>query len=215
MKLEGDCSYEQSLAFLSWLPPERRERVKRLRSESQQKRHIYAGAFLQQMLSRETGLPMEALSYHYGPWGKPELSNVPLFFNLSHSGDYVVLAVGDQPVGVDVEHKTKNALAVAKRCFTPGEYERILHAGDAAAQQRTFLRYWTGKEAYVKWTGQGLGIPLSSFELVEADTSMAYTGMEPVWLRTHWLEEYCVCVCSREKTALETLSVERVCLHAQ
>ena len=41
-----------------------------------------------------------------GEYGKPYYEDCPLYFNISHSGEYVALAVSDMPVGIDVQRVT-------------------------------------------------------------------------------------------------------------
>ncbi|MCC8116041.1 MAG: hypothetical protein LIP18_02625 [Planctomycetes bacterium] len=54
-------------------------------------------------------------------YGKPYLSAGP-HFNLSHSGDLAVLAMGDGPVGVDVEeHRDGDLSSLVRAAFHPAE----------------------------------------------------------------------------------------------
>ena len=197
------------------LPQERKEAVDRARNESIARKRVYTGAFLQHILAQELGVPMEQLRYAYNQWGKPELNKdgmlgsyiyddmvkqriCNLHFNLSHSGEYVVLVVSDRLVGIDVEHKTKGYDTLAKRCFCKEEYEDIMNAGDEEAQRKRFLEYWTMKEAYIKCVGEGMRIPLNSFLVQRAGDMLSVASnagrMESCTL---WLDsEYCVSVCS-------------------
>jgi 4'-phosphopantetheinyl transferase len=115
------------------------------------------------------------------PAGKPYWEGC--HFNLSHSGPYVVLAVGESPVGVDVEcfRKVRNEEALAKRYFTP---EEVAFAGNS---QERFLQIWTSKEARIKWDGSGLRTRLNSF-CVLADP-MAKTWRLPGAVMTLWAQE--------------------------
>ena len=84
------------------------------------------------------------------PHGPPRLRDGPLF-SISHSGERVVLAVADVPVGVDVEKLDRrlDPTRLAKRMLLPEERARIATPDD-------FLRTWTRKEALVKATGEGV-----------------------------------------------------------
>ncbi len=197
------------------LPQERKEAVDRARNENIVRKRIYTGAFLQHVLAEELGVSMEQLQYVYNQWGKPELDRNGmleasiyeetiqqrirnLHFNLSHSGDYIVLVVSDCPVGIDVEYKTKGYDTLAKRCFRPEEYEDILNAGEEEAQKKRFLEYWTMKEAYIKCVGEGMRIPLNSF-LIQRTGEVLSVVFDAGRLDccTLWLDtEYCVSVCA-------------------
>lgn len=97
--------------------------------------------------------------------GKPYLPNYPeVQFNLSHSRDWVVVALGDEVVGVDVEKRVAadRCKAVAARCFHEDE-NKVLKRCEGVELEQRFLRYWTCKEAYVKYLGTGLKTPLNQF----------------------------------------------------
>ena len=86
----------------------------------------------------------------YNSQGKPYfLSNREIFFNISHSSNYVAC---DRPVGIDIEKARKGRQNLAKRFFDISEAEWIK---ECDSDQR-FFRIWTLKEAYGKATGQGV-----------------------------------------------------------
>lgn len=172
-KLSSDCSYEQSLILYKDLITERKEQIDKLKNKEVAKKKILISHFLQQVLSRETGVLPQDIRFTYGKQGKPELDYKTmgidcLYFNMSHSGDYVVVAVSDQPVGIDIEHKTRNYENIAKRCFCEEEYRDIMSI-PIKEQPRRFLEIWTMKEAYIKWKGDGMKIPFCSFNVCGKD----------------------------------------------
>ena len=89
----------------------------------------------------------------YNSQGKPYfLSNCEIFFNISHSSNYVVCAIGDKPVGIDIEGGRKGRQNLARRFFDRAESDWI----EEAESDERFFRIWTLKEAYGKATGQGV-----------------------------------------------------------
>ena len=89
----------------------------------------------------------------YNSQGKPYfLSNREIFFNISHSSNYVACVIGDRPVGIDIEKARKGRQNLVKRFFDISEAEWIK---ECDSDQR-FFRIWTLKEAYGKATGQGV-----------------------------------------------------------
>ncbi len=91
----------------------------------------------------------------------------PLTFNLSHSADLALIAVTrGRAVGVDVEHlrPVTDADAIAEGYFCPAE-RSILRQRSGPAKQALFLTYWTRKEALLKATGDGLGLPLDAVDV--------------------------------------------------
>ena len=113
----------------------------------------------------------ETLCFSVGPNGKPVLSrktdSLDLRFNLSHSHGLAMLAVAlGREVGIDVE-RIRPGIAdegIQAHIFTAHEQAEFQHTV-LAERDREFLRRWTCKEAFVKALGDGLQIPLNSFEV--------------------------------------------------
>ncbi len=134
-------------------------------------RHILGG-YLQQ--------PPKAFDFTYGPQGKPALKlthptvqhrhdspSRSLEFNLSHSGDWVVIALCQgRAIGVDIElvRLLSQLPSLCQRCLTPAETATVQGLEPTQANLR-FLQYWTGKEAYLKALGLGLTASMTSVEL--------------------------------------------------
>ena len=140
-------------------------------------------------------LPQDVL-FHYGPQGKPFVENTELQFNLSHSGDYIVIAVNyDYPIGIDVEQVTRTIeiADIAARFFTDNESRQIL-ALNGKAQQRAFFNVWTRKEALLKTIGSGLSLSLNACEVSISNeaisTVLACDAAE--FHKEEWLVHSCV-----------------------
>ena len=93
--------------------------------------------------------------------GRPFLSGYPeIDFNITHCKGFVACAVeeGDAPqIGLDAETlgtQTERSMGlIARRWFTPAEEARF----EENPNEETFLSIWTEKEAFAKYTGNGLG----------------------------------------------------------
>lgn len=110
------------------------------------------------LLARELGVRSDD-DIVTGRWGKPELRKGFPHFNLSHSGNYVALAIADAPIGIDIEQVQPFDWAVVRRCFNMDEREWLL----TQATDEAFYRLWTGKEAVMKATGKGFSLDPASF----------------------------------------------------
>ena len=98
--------------------------------------------------------------------GKPYFANSDLKFNLSHSGRYVVAAVSDYEVGIDIQKKKADKHRIAEKNFLRGECDYINAGANDEERHQRFCEVWTLKEAYLKNIGMGLRKPLNSFEIV-------------------------------------------------
>lgn len=104
------------------------------------------------------------IKYGYGPQGKPYLEDYPgICFSLSHSGNKVVLALSDSEVGIDVQENRGYNEKIAKRFYHKVEYKILEQAESVSECERLFYRIWTGKEAFIKYTGKGMKQDMRSF----------------------------------------------------
>lgn len=112
-----------------------------------------AWKLLSALLKARYGLPaLPRVARQEG--GKPCFPEHPqLHFNLSHSAGLALCAVGEAPLGVDVERVRPRRPGLAEYALSPEEY-RWYQAGGGGWER--FYTLWTLKEARVKCTGQGL-----------------------------------------------------------
>jgi 4'-phosphopantetheinyl transferase len=145
------------------------ERAGRFHFARDRDHYTVARAVLRDILGRYLGLAPASLRFKYNPFGKPSLDDGArgVRFNLSHSGGIALYAVAlGREVGVDVE-QLKDEMdcgGVAERFFSPSEVA-ALRTLPPEAQKRAFFDCWTRKEAYVKARGDGLSLPLDSFDV--------------------------------------------------
>jgi 4'-phosphopantetheinyl transferase len=171
------------------LASEELERASRFRFEVHRTRYIAAHAAVRRILSRFLGLPPEDVAFGTGPRGKPFVGGEGgawLHFNLAHSGDLALCAAGrGREVGVDVEQIRPQVAAerIPERFFSPREVA-ALRALPIEQQQDAFFRIWTRKEAYIKATGDGLSVPLDSFDVSPGDPPLLLTPNDS---RAWWL----------------------------
>ncbi|MDR2864543.1 MAG: 4'-phosphopantetheinyl transferase superfamily protein, partial [Spirochaetaceae bacterium] len=141
------------------LPPDRVKKITAYRFLDDRKRSLSALVLLEAALGRD-------VLFHIaeGEHGKPYIKDGPCF-NISHSGEWVLLLVSEKPVGVDIErHKTRhNFREIARRAFHAVEYEELLAAPD---QAKRFFDLWALKESYLKRLGCGLFTDSSSFRVL-------------------------------------------------
>lgn len=151
--------------FLNQVNEIRRKKVMRYHMPDDRKRSLAAGIIIKHILN-ENGLSENCLSCSEN--GKPLADG--LFFNVSHSGNYVVGVVSDCEVGCDIEKVSSAPMKVAQHYFSPGESEYINSEPD---KDRAFFTIWTLKESYMKMTGQGLSLALDSFEILKTVNGFA------------------------------------------
>ncbi len=90
-----------------------------------------------------------------GKHGKPYLVNNRYFISFSHSGEYALCAISDEEIGVDMQEvrPIKEESLRNKICSTE---ELLRLSSEGLNRGEDIFRIWTAKEAYVKYTGEGL-----------------------------------------------------------
>lgn len=144
-----------------------RGRAERAATEALRRRHIVAQGALRAVLAHYLGALPSAIRFERGSHGKPRLAEIPpdrgLVFNLSHSGDQALIAVGrDLALGVDLELRRplRHMDGMASRVLAPSERDHW-QALPETRRVGTFFDFWTAKEAFVKAVGRGLGLGLA------------------------------------------------------
>lgn len=145
--------------LLQFSPLEKQQRILRQRIMQSAVNMVVGGALARYMLWKEWGIEPDA-RITCGKFGKPYLPDHPnAYFNISHSGRFVVCAVCNTPIGVDVQEIIPYQPDVAMKVCSNTELAQIEAAENRSAE---FTKIWTRKEAAVKRSGLGIGGDLLS-----------------------------------------------------
>lgn len=119
--------------------------------------------------------------------GKPYLKDCHLHFNVSHSGEYLAIAVSKSPVGIDIQKRKDIKEGMYRKVVQP--QEAVLIEQD---KENDFLRLWTLKESFVKAEGKGLRISMKDywFEKENEHYFVTYGGQRKTWMFN--IEETCI-----------------------
>jgi 4'-phosphopantetheinyl transferase len=157
--------------LLDSLSADERERAQHFRFAADRRRFEMGRGLLRQLLGVYAGSEPAALSFLYAARGKPSLASrpgcEPIYFNLSHSGGWALLALSRaHVVGVDLEflRDINEMHAIAGQNFASSEVRALLGL-PGALRMDAFFACWTRKEALVKAIGDGLAMPLERFEV--------------------------------------------------
>jgi len=173
----------------------RKRRADRYLRQDDKIRCVTADALLQMVLGTES------YEIEKNEFGKPYLKDsADFYFNLSHSGRYVVIAWGDTEMGVDVQQHEADTRTdiLGARFFAPDEMDY------AHRNPQRFYEIWTKKESYVKYIGKGLHRDLRSFSVLTPEPGIRYLYQT--------LEGgYSLSLCTVERTyAFEMLDVRQL-----
>lgn len=194
--LRNKFFYEKSVKKVSEI---RQEKIHRLKRTDDKLRCLGAGLlieFIKEKYNVKDDIVIDK-------FGKPHFKATKSSFNISHSGNYVVIAVSEFNIGIDIQRMEKNNQLVAEKNFHSNECAYINEGEDDNVRLQRFYEVWTVKEAYLKNVGIGLRKPLNSFEVsFEADSPKITDnpGYEIIQMKLD--EKYIVSICAdiRDKT---------------
>lgn len=144
----------------------KRERIRRFVKREDSLRTLMADILSRLAICRRLNIKNSEIELNFNRYGKPLLQgNETLHFNNTHSVSWAVSAISSVPIGVDMEQIGEVHLEIAERFFSPQEYNDLLLHKEGEARQKYFFDLWTLKESYIKATGMGLYLSLSSFTI--------------------------------------------------
>jgi 4'-phosphopantetheinyl transferase len=149
------------------LSEDEKERAARFHFAADRDRFIATHGGLRDLLSRYLYCKPHQLSFFADTHGKPALTDHKLEFNISHSGDFALIAITQEcRVGIDVERIRSgiSSHVIAQQYFSKQEFAE-LQSLPLEQRETAFFTCWTRKEAYIKAQGLGLSLPLESFDV--------------------------------------------------
>jgi 4'-phosphopantetheinyl transferase len=155
-----DAHYQ---AYWHVLDGDEQAQARKFKNALLHKRYVEVHGRLRDTLAQMLKQPAEKINIKKGGHGKPYLADYPeLAFNLSHSADRLMIAVGRNcRLGVDIEvgKQRINLPGLVDKCFAEEEASYWNKLPEAQKSQ-AFYRFWTRKEAFVKATGHGIALGL-------------------------------------------------------
>ena len=137
--LDIELALHHQKKLLEKVNDKQKEKAFGYKNETDQIRSL-ASSYLINSLSSEPLL--------FNDTGKPFFENGP-FFNISHSGRYIVMAVSNKEVGVDIEENVERNMSALIRIFNEAEAKMIKEHAD-------FYYLWCAKESLIKCMGSSI-----------------------------------------------------------
>ena len=169
----------------------RRKTSERYKFEDDKKRCVLGGLLMRDFLG--------GTEVYEDENGKPLAKN-GVCFNLSHSGEYVAFAVGENQVGCDIEKlKIVPFEKMGKLVFCENEMNKIKNSPDKTGE---FFRLWTKKEALLKCMGEGFHRPAKSVDVSGEEFSENGVTYR---LKTYVFADYVISVCTEGEDFAEEI----------
>ncbi|RKM56473.1 4'-phosphopantetheinyl transferase superfamily protein [Butyrivibrio sp. X503] len=218
LKEFSDKRFEEALKYVD---EAQRDKILRFHFDADKKRSLAGLLLSYYAIFKEFGLAPKDITFDKNKYGKPFVKDRDdIYYNISHSGNYVVCAIGSSPVGIDVQEHKNADLNIADRFFSKEEKEALATVGNKGAEteeeilkkrKKLFYDMWSLKEAYIKCIGIGLSKPLNEFGIVSEDG--LYKLFEDGVMSDDYFfkkydiaENYSLCACSKDDSFPENFS---------
>ena len=151
--------------LLNCVSEQKKERIRRFHRFEDAQRSLIGDVLTRYVLCNKLSIRNKDLVFGTNEYGKPLLLEPNgIHFNISHSGSWIVCAVGNKTIGIDVEIIKPIDLEIAERFFTRDGYISLMDQPEEM-KLKYFYMIWTLKESYIKAEGKGLSIPLNTFTI--------------------------------------------------
>jgi len=151
----------------NYISKEKGEKINKFYKIEDKVRGLYGELLIRKMIIEKLNIKNKDIVFKSSKYGKPYLEGFEnLFFNISHSGNYVICSLDYNPVGIDIEKIASiNVEDIVKSSFTFKEQNYILKEYKLEERTKRFYEIWTLKESFIKCVGKGLYMPLDSFSI--------------------------------------------------
>lgn len=158
----NENTYEEMLNLCS---RQRQLSIHKLQKIKDKYRSLFGELLAKWCISDSLKDPFQNIQFVLGENGKPHLAGGRIHFNISHSGDWVVVGIHNDSIGVDIEEvKDFNIYEIAKITFSSEELMYLIKS-PKANQIEIFFKMWTLKESWLKCIGSGFWFPKYFFNL--------------------------------------------------
>ncbi|MCQ4744245.1 4'-phosphopantetheinyl transferase family protein [Blautia producta] len=212
-KIPLDLSENDITDFTSYIQSDKIQKIKNYKNLSDKYRSVLGELIVRYGVCKIKGCnkqDIQIVNKH-----KPYLiypSNI--YFNISHSKDWVVCAIASYPIGIDIEFidPTRDYESIAERFFSYDEKKYVMCPSNKRLQMERFYKVWTLKECYTKTNGMGLQMPFKSFSICSYKKKR-YTinGLDNYKLYSDkWEADYFIAISTIEESVLN--QIEKVSL---
>ena len=165
IKRMSEFSEEQREDFLNFLDIEKRNQYLSSSNENRKNSILLSQGFAKEKIAELLCIDKKDIVFSITELGKPFCKSHPeIYFSLSHSEDFIALAISDRDVGIDIEKTREAKENLIRRVCCENEIKKIFSSENP---DKVFTETWTKKEAYLKALGTGIDRELTSIDTTD------------------------------------------------
>ena len=192
----NNYSLEEYKVFLSNIKKEKQNKISNILKDDDKKRSILGEILLINLLN-ELHIDYKSITIIKNKYGKPYIKDLDLFFNISHSNDFVVCAISKNKIGIDIEKIRETKESIINQFATTKEKQYINEIKNEF-NKRAF-EIFTLKESYFKCLGTNLNhIKNIEFEINKNIVRCNKQHFE--FKLVHEISDYIIAICEKRGT---------------
>lgn len=171
------------------------ESINNIKNYNDKKRSILGEILLIKLL-KEIDIDYNELTIKKNKYGKPYIINNKFYYNISHSHDYVICAISNKKIGIDIEKIRPVNKRIATQFSTNNELKYINEYNNNQLVYKRFFTIFTLKEAYFKCIGTNLNnIKKLEFNL---NASSIISNKKNYKFNTKIINNYVIAICEHK-----------------
>ena len=132
----------------------KKNNIDKILNIKKKKQSIIGEFLLKKLLKKNYNINYKDLKFKINKYGKPFILDMNIYYNISHSHDYVITAISKNKIGIDIEKIRKTNIKNIYQFSTKNELDYILSSKKNIEQR--FFEIYTLKESYFKMKGTNL-----------------------------------------------------------
>lgn len=150
----NDYSDKEINNFYNNIYIEKKNRINNFRNELKTRQSVIGELLLSNLLDKYYNLDYNDLEFKFNKDNKPFIVNNNIFYNISHSSNYVIAVVSDKEIGIDIEKIRETNIKSINYFASSKEKEYILLEHNNLFKR--LFEIYTLKEAYIKMVGKSV-----------------------------------------------------------
>lgn len=191
--------------LMNFIAKDKQEKVRKFINRENALQMLVADILIRGIVCKKLRIKNNNIVFEINDYGKPFLRGINDFqFNISHSGEWVLCAYDNTPIGIDIEKVVKPFDLNIAKCFFPEEEYRDILEKNKEERDRYFFALWTVKESYFKAKGTGLSELMKSitFKIINNENILMNPRFlsEEIYFRRYYFDmNYEMTICSYHK----------------
>lgn len=128
-----------------------------IKSTLRRKQFLFSRGILREELSKILDDDPVIIPIQNNKNGKPYIAKHNLYFNISHTAQYIFIGIDNNNIGIDIEYGTpRNFDMIATKIFSAEISKKIVDQYDIDKKKVLFYLSWTEYEAKIKLLGSNV-----------------------------------------------------------